>query len=342
MKTTPSLFLTLTLLAAAHAAPATTTASKPIVVRAAPVEYSSAALPVRASGLLARRTEAGLSFKTSGIIESVVVRAGDTVAADQLLARLQPDEIEAQVAQARSVVQKARRDFARTEKLQAGSVATVENLQDVRTAVELAEAQLRVAEFNRRHSVIRAPAGGRILRRLAEPNELVAAGRPILEFAADSDGWIVRAGLPDRDLARLRIGDRAEVNCAAGTPAVPGRIVQIAGGTDLATRTTEIEIALDAEPPLARSGSVATATLLPADVPERPVVPLGALIEGDGASASLFVLEPGATTARRVVVEVEALLGAQAYLRTALPRGARLVVAGGEYLRDGAVVSVTP
>ena len=33
-------------------------------------------------------------------------------------------------------------------------------------------------------------------------------------------------------------------------------------------------------------------------------------------------------------------LGARAYLRTALPRGARLVVAGGEYLRDGAPVTV--
>lgn len=342
MKTTPSLFLSLALLAATQAAPATGTASKPILVRAAPVEYSRAALPVRASGVLARRTEAGLSFKTAGIIESVGVRAGDTVVADQLLARLQPDEIEAQVAQAQSMVQKARRDLARTEKLQAGAVATLENLQDVRTAVELAEAQLRVAEFNRRHSVIRAPAAGRILRRLAEPNELVAAGRPILEFAADSDGWIVRAGLPDRDIARLKIGDQAEISCGAGMSAVPGRIVQIAAGTDLATRTTEVEIALDAEPPLARSGSIATATLRPADVPERPIVPVEALIEGDGGSASLFVLEPGATTARRVVVEVEALLGAQAYLRTALPRGARLVVAGGEYLRDGTVVSLTP
>jgi RND family efflux transporter MFP subunit len=343
MKTKLPFLLPLALLAVtSQAAPATTTASKPIVVRTAPVEYSSAAVPIRVSGVLARRTEASLSFKIGGVVESVAVRAGDIVAKDQVLARLQPDEIEAQVAQARSAVEKAHRDLARTEKLQAGAVATLENLQDVRTAVEQAEAQLRIAEFNRLHSVIRAPAAGRILRRAAEPNELVAAGRSILEFAADADGWLVRAGLAERDVARVRLGDRAEIRCGAETEGVAGRMAQISESADAATRTTEVEIALDAVPANARSGFVAAVTLLPAPVAERPMVPAVTLIEGDGGSASLFMLEPGATTVKRVMVEVEALLGTQAYLRTALPRTARLVVAGGEYLRDGASVAVTP
>ncbi len=43
-----------------------------------------------------------------------------------------------------------------------------------------------------------------------------------------------------------------------------------------------------------------------------------------------------------VIEWVEALVGTQAYLRTPLPEGARLVVQGGEYLRDGSVIQEIP
>jgi RND family efflux transporter MFP subunit len=342
MKTILPLLLPLALLAGcAKSVPSAVTAPQRVAVRTAAVEFSAAAVPVRVSGVLARRTEAVLAFKVGGVIGDIVVRAGDQVTRDQVLARLQPDEIEAQVTAARSAVEKARRDFARTEKLQAGAVATLENLQDVRTGLELAEAQLRIAEFNQLHAVIRAPAAGRILRRSAEPNELAEPGRPILAFASDDDGWIVRAGLAERDVARLHPGDRAEIHGVDPAPVI-GHVIQIADGADSGTRTTDVEIALDAPPGPARSGFVAAVTLFPGAVPERPVVPASSLVEGDGAAASLYIVEAGAATATRVAVEIEALLGAQAYLRTALPRNARLVIAGGEYLRPGSAVSLTP
>jgi RND family efflux transporter MFP subunit len=341
MKITVSLIFLVGLLAGCtKAPPAVVTGPRPVAVRTTVVEFSTMAIPVRVSGVLARRTEAELSFKIGGLIESVAVRAGDVVKPRQVLARLRPDEIEAQVTQARSAVDKARRDLARVEKLQSSAVATLENLQDSRTGLEQAEAQLRIVEFNRQHAEIVAPAAGRILRRNAEPNELVAPGRAVLTFAAEADGWIVRAGLAERDVARVRIGDRAEVLGGGDAVALPGRVIQISDAADAGTRTTEVEIALEQAPLLARSGFVAAVTLLPAAVAERPVVPAATLIEGDAGRASLFLIDDGQQAARRVVVEIETLLGARAYLRTALPHGARLVVAGGEYLRDGALVTV--
>jgi len=320
---------------------ATAPVAPPTLVELAPVVYSNVAVPVRVTGVLSRKTEADLSFKIGGVIEAVLVRAGDRVAKDQVLARLQLDEFDAQLTQARSALDKAQRDLGRVEKLQANAVATLENLQDARTTVELAAAQVRIAEFNRRYAVIAAPAAGRILRRVAEPNELITSGHAVLGFAADEDGWLVRAGLADKDLARLRIGDRAEVSLNdAGAAPLAGRIAHIAEAADPATRTTLVEIALDTAPAEARSGFVVETKLFPQPVAPRAVVPATVLIEGAGDTANIFVVEAGATVARRVAVEVEALDGATAYLRTALPRDARVVVRGGEYLHDGASVTV--
>lgn len=313
----------------------------PVVVELAPVEYSEAALPVRVPGVLSRKEEADLAFKVGGIVESVFVRTGEAVKKDQVLAQLRLDEIEAQVTQAQSGLAKSQRDLARVERLQANAVATLEDLQDARTAVDVAGAQARIAEFNRRYAVISAPADGHILRRLVEPNELVAPGRAILGFAADDAGWLVRAGVADVDLARVRIGDRAEIGLGRSEAVrVHGRVTQIAGAANAATRTTEVEIQLDTPPAEARSGVAVTATLLPQPVPARPRVPATVLIEGEAGGASVFVVEEGSAVARRQRVEVETLDGPYAYLRTALPQNARLVVRGGEYLRDGGRIQI--
>jgi RND family efflux transporter MFP subunit len=315
-------------------------AAKPVVVQLAPVAYSDAAVPVRASGVLSRKTEADLSFKISGVVEAVLVRAGDVVEKGQVLARLRLDEIEAQVTQARSAHEKAQRDLERVEKLHTSGAVASEALQDARTALEQAAATARIADFNRRFAVITAPSVGRILRRAAEPDELAGAGKPILGFASDADGWIVRAGLAERDVARVQLGDRVEVTGACTEDKVwPGRVTQISEAVEPLTRTTQVEVALTAPPCSARSGSVAAVTLFPQPVAARPVVPATALIEGAAGTASVFVVDEGASASRRVTVDVEALSDTRVFLRTALPRTARIVASGGEFLRDGAAIA---
>ncbi len=335
----PFTFILVIALAGCSEAPtAVVSTPKPVVVRTVPIEFSTEASPISLSGVLVRRTEADLAFKIGGVVDEVAVRAGDSVAKGQVLARLRLDEIDAQVAAARSGVEKARRDLARTERLQSGAVATLENLQDARTGVEQAEAQLHIAEFNRRHAVIVAPEAGRILRRMGEPNEIVTPGKVMLGFAADAGGWIVRVGLAERDVARVRLNDAAALVIAGSASAMAGRLIRISEGVDAGTRTTPVEIGLETAPIGARSGFVVGVTLTPPEVAARPVVPAAALIEGAGGTASIFVIEEGAKTVKRLTVQIEELRGERAFLRTPLPRTARLVSGGGEYLRDGQAV----
>ncbi|PTY08612.1 hypothetical protein DB347_03280 [Opitutaceae bacterium EW11] len=317
-------------------------APKPSVVRVSPVEYTSEAVPIRVAGILSRRAEAELSFKVGGVIQEIAVRAGDPVKKGDILARLRPDEIEAQVVQARSALEKARRDLDRVRRLQENNVATLENAQDAATAVEVAAAGLRVAEFNRDHAVIVAPADGHVLRRTAEPDELAAPGRAILTFGSEDEGWLVRAGLSERDASRIRVGDRALVEdeeLGSGAKA-EASVRHIAEAADPSTRTTEVELALEAPLPSARSGYVMAVVIHPGEVPARPVVPASALIEGTDRKASVFVVDQGAAKARRIAVEIGEIDRERVFLRGDLPRGASVVTAGAEYLVDGSPVEV--
>lgn len=314
----------------------------PLAVETVSGRVSTEAVPIHAPGVFERRTESVLSFKTGGLIRSVAVRPGDQVRAGQVLATLRLDEIDAQVAQARAGVEKARRDFARVDALQRERVTTLENAQDAQTALDLAEAALRVAKFNRAHSVILAPADGRVLRRHAEPEEIAAPGRPILVFAADQGGWIARVGVSERDVVRLQAGDRAELGWRGG-PAAAGHVRHIAEAVDPATRTIMVELEMtDPAPRGLRSGFVADVRLFPAPGEARSIVPLAAIVEGADRRAHLFVLRADGRSVQKVAVWVEAIERDSAYLRDALPPGARIVTTGAEFLSDGRAVAVAP
>ena len=118
---------------------------------------------------------------------------------------------------ARQAAQKAARDLARGRSLLADGVATEETVQDLTTAERVAAAALEQRGINAAHARIVAGGAGVVLRKLAEVNELVQAGQTVLVVGGAHRGWIVRTGLADRDVVRVRPGD------AAGSNSTPGR-----------------------------------------------------------------------------------------------------------------------
>ena len=186
-----------------------------IPVRLAPVTSDSAAQAVTATGVIALRDEVTQSFKIGGVVAQVLVREGESVRAGQILATLDLREIDAQVAKARSAAAKAERDLARVARLYRDSVATRQQMDDATTGAEVARADLQTATVNQQYARIVAPSNGVILRRTAEPGELVSTGAPVLTLGSRTSGTIIRASLPDRDVVRVRIGDRATVRVDA-------------------------------------------------------------------------------------------------------------------------------
>lgn len=299
-------------------------------VRVAAACRSTEPIPVEAIGYMSRQVESTFAFKVPGIVESVRVRVGDTVTRGQLLARLQLDEIDAQLAQARSHAEKCRRDLARMEQLNAIAAATLEDLQNARTALESAQAELRIMQFNRRHAEIIAPDDGVVIDRLAEPDQWANAGQPIIRFGSNRDGWRVKAQLAESEVRRLQVGDDADVEGTRGV------ISKISDAADPITRTVAIEVDCLQRPPSARSNQVVRLILRPQPVPERAVVPASSLIASDRGRYRVFFLTRDADVAHSVHVEVESVHRGMAYLKTTLPPAcARVVTQGAEYLSDG-------
>src|SRR5215469_2170830 len=313
---------------AVHVEPATSGPASPAIVT---------------NGVVANKDEMRLSFKVGGVIKAIHVEQGQAVHAGEQLAEIEQTEINAQLERARALAEKAQRDLARGERLYADQVISLEQLQDLRTQSATVRAQLKEVQFNRGYAVITAPADGVVLRKLSQERELVPAGQAVLVVSSHGRGYVVRAALSDRELVQLQLNDPAELRLDA----YPGQLLhgtlsEIAGAADDKTGMFPVEVRLDSPPPALASGLVAKLRLYPAAGRAHSLtyVPIGAVVEGSGDRASVYVV--AADHARRREVHVAFIDASGVALASGLSPGERVVTDGALYLEDNDAIDVAP
>jgi multidrug efflux system membrane fusion protein len=314
-------------------------ADRAVAIRVATVEVDTFAVPIVATGVLGARDELALSFKIGGVVRQVGVDPGDVVRAGQTLAVLELPEADAAVAQARSSAEKAERDYARADRLHANGAIARAEMEDARTGLEIARAELERAAFNRRFAAIVAPSDGTVLRRTAEPGELVTPGAEVLVLAAVSRGSVLRAGVADRDVVRIRRGDRALVRFDA-LPGVEheGTVVQVGASPQASTGTYIVQIEISRAQGLV-SGLIGTATIVPGDRRPTLLVPVSALVEADAASGTMYVLTAEGRAERRAV-NVGPMHGDRVVIVSGVAAGEQVVTDGAAYVGNGVTVEV--
>jgi membrane fusion protein, multidrug efflux system len=313
-----------------------------VAVRVGRLAFELVTRPVTATGTLGPKEEVPLSFKVGGVIAQMRVDEGQSVRAGDTLALLDLSEIDAAVVRARSAAEKAERDLTRAQRLYGDSVATLEQAQNAETGRDVARAELETATFNRRYAIIVAPASGVILKRSAEPGELVQAGVPILKLGSHARGVVVRAGLADRDVVRVRLGDRAVVRFDAFPDrAFEGTVTELAGASDPMTGTYDVEVTIPGGSRLA-SGLVGQVEIRPAATNPVALIPIESLLEADGSHATVFAVSADGRRAERRSVTIAFLAGDRVAVTSGLEGVTTVVTDGAAYLDDGATLRIRP
>lgn len=311
----------------------------PIAVRTAPVVRERVSKPIVATGVLAAKAEVKAAFKVGGIVARVTVDEGAQVRRGQVLAVLRTTEVDAVFEQAQQATAKAERDLGRVTTLHRAQAVTREQFDDATTAAAVARAQLRAAAFNRDHAVIRAPADGRVLRRLIEPDELVAPGQPVLVLSGDAAGWVLRAGLTDRDVVRVTDGAQVQVELSAwpGTP-ITGVVREIAS-VATPVGTYEIEVSLTAPAMVLRAGLIGRVRIEPPATGELALVPAAALRDGDGSVATVWSVNTDGSVAPHAV-RVAFFTGDRVAIASGLDGVPAVVTDGAAYVSAASRVEV--
>ncbi len=312
------------------------TEEEAIPVRTVAVQQRSIALPVHASGILSSTAEQRLAFKIGGVIRKIYVDEGDVVRPGQLLATLDKTEIDAQVNQAQQGLAKAERDLGRVQGLYRDSSATLELLENATTGRDVARETARIATFNQQYAEIRATKGGKIIKKLMNEGEITGPGTPVFVlFETGKDDWVIKINVSDRDWARLSLGMPAKVTMDAyeGT-SFNGKVTDLAPAADPQSGLYPVEVRIQPQGKRFAPGLFAQVDITPSQSRSYTMIPVEAIVEGDGKSAFVFALQADGQSVRKAPVQVAFLEGNQVIISSGLEGVAEVVTTGAPYLTE--------
>jgi membrane fusion protein (multidrug efflux system) len=325
------------------ASPTEPTEPDPIAVSATPVGRAAIASLYSTSATLRADRQATVTARTRGVIRRLHVEEGNVVTEGQPLVELEDDEQRIE-AQRRTAARDAkRRELERSERLHSQGLLSDETYEVVHRDALEADQAAALAELTLSRTVVRAPFGGRILRRHLDVGATVSDGSPLYDLA-DLDPLYVDVNVPERHLPRLHPGQAVRLTADAVGSAVEARIERIAPAVDPATGTVKVTLAAHADAAL-RPGAFVRVEIVTDTHTDALVVPRSALV-AEGRRWHVFRLDESGERVTKVEVtlgyeendrvEVVGAEGAAA----PLDADARVVTAGASALTEGARVRV--
>lgn len=213
------------------------------------------AYTVRAVGSLEAFERVPVSARVAGVIERMAVAEGAQVAADAVIAEIDParyrlerDALVADLARAKAARDEAAASVSRRDALAAKGegLVSAEELAGVRARVQVAEAEvaqadarLRLADLDLQHATVRAPVAGVVQGRVATTGQYAQPGAVIVELLR-VDPLLVRFQVPADEAVALK----PEQPLTFVTPGVNGVnnavISHVAAAADPRTRMVEL------------------------------------------------------------------------------------------------------
>ncbi len=293
--------------------------------------------------ILSGRTEAdhkvNITARAGGVLTQLHVKRGQHVNKGDIVAVLSDEAREAQVAQAQALVDQRKTELdAKRTLIEKGSLPRLD-LVNLESQYKAAQAALASAKAERDRGIVRAPWAGVITDVPAEVGGAAfsMAGKEIATLV-DLDPMLAVVEVSERKLAGIKVGERAEVRLITGM-AVPGRVRYVSKVASPTTRTYRVEVEI-----ANRDGTIPDGITCEVVLTLNPVqavqVPRSALTISSAGDIGLRVVD-AANKVKFVPVRIVEDMQDTMWL-SGLHDGARVIVRGQDFVREGETVAAVP
>lgn len=260
---------------------------------------------VSANGVVTPIDRVQIKSKASGRIDDLPIEEGDFVKKNQLICRLDPTDVQAEVDQAKANLDiaeaeltTAQNTYDRQMKLFDKSLISAEardqaSLSLAQAKGKMVSARISLDQANTRLSetTVRSPIDGIILQKYVEVGQIIASGisnvsggTPIADIASMTNVY-VEAGIDEIDVGKINIGQPARV-VAEAYPRLTfhGEIIRIAPEATVEQNVTLFNVVIEVENKEGKlkSGMNATAEITVAKEDNVLLVPTLALSPVEG------------------------------------------------------------
>ena len=299
------------------------------------------------TGSLMPLTEATVKAKVAGELVAVTVREGESVKQGQLLARIDPTEVQARVAarQADVAATKAQLIWAEKNRNQQKALldksfisqSAFDNIQsnyDVAIAKQhAAEAELVVARKSLGDAVLVAPFSGIVSLRHAQPGERVALDAKVVSIV-DLSRLQLEASVPPAAIGQVQVGQAMNFRVEGfGEREFAGRIERINPAATVGSRSISVYAVIDNREGVLRGGMFAQGALTLSSIGGALAVPASAVREEIGQTF-VYAIDDGVIKRKNVKVGAPDAAG-RVQVLDGLVAGDRIVRVNLGSLREG-------
>jgi len=292
------------------------------------------------SGTAALETDAESQVvaKVTGEVVEILVEEGDTVRAGQVLARLDGEKAQLELARAEANLRRLRQEMERNQRLRADNLISVEAYERSLFDYEAQLAAKDLAELDLSYTEIVAPIDGVIAERFIRLGNTLTINQATFKISA-LDPLLAYLHVPERHFNRLMRNQTAYISAdALGGETFEGRIARISPVVDPATGTFKVTVEVHDTSLRLKPGMFTRVSIVYDSRTDAVLVPRSALLEDEDEDALFTVDAEG--VAHRVVVETGFRSEGDVEIVSGLTGGEDLVVVGQAGLRDGAKVLV--
>ena len=308
----------------------------------------------RYSGVVEAAVNASISFEVSGNVQKVNVEVGDRITEGQVLAVLDRNTqelnvaaataavgaAEVQVADARSALDRLQGVAARN----AGFVSK-RDMEQAEAAYDGARknlsyniARLEQAQRDLERTELRAPLDGIVAKRYVDAFQEVQRGEPMFDLFVEG-AMQASIGIPESEIDRIKLGLQGDIRFPAisdqSHEGIVTEISKVAGTAN----AFPVKLTIDARSDSVRirPGITAEVTLLLGEDEGDGayLIPIAAIVPGVGVEKHVFVFDAETSTVKKTAIEDDGVRGSSIVVTQGLRAGDIIAVAGVSFLRDG-------
>jgi len=321
------------------------------MVRVETATLTDYAPTVRLTGEIRAQVESELSFRVSGRVAERLVNVGDHVTADQVLARIDPQEQQASVTAAEAsvrateaVMRQGASAFERQKSLLSRGFTTQrdhdqaeEAFRTAQASLDTAKAQLGTAREQLSYTVLRAGAPGVITARSVEAGQVVQAAQAVFSIARDGPRVAV-FNLHESFFTRELANPAIELTLVSDpTVQATGTVREVSPTVNTSNGTVRAKVTIE-RPPAAMTLGAAVIGEGRFQPCKLVVIPWNALASGNGQPA-VWIVDPQTRAVFLKPIAIEAYETGKIMVRAGIQPGDTVVTGGAQLLRPGQVVA---
>jgi RND family efflux transporter MFP subunit len=279
----------------------------------ATIAASALSINLPLSGSLMPLTQATVKSKVSGVVLETTVQEGMTVAAGQVIARLDGAELRARAAQQQASLAEANARLALAKKNNLNSEAllrqnyisrsaydtTQNSVELAQASVDAAQAQLDMARIALADTTLKAPLAGVVSKRYVQAGEKLAPDMPVMAIVNLTE-LTLEAQVPASEIPRIRVGqDVAFKVDGFDQRAFNGKVARINPTTEAGSRAMLVYISVNNADGALRGGMFAKGQVTTTKTAPRPLLPIAALRK-DGNQDVVYRIDNGSVKAQPV------------------------------------------